>query len=114
VITTVVIVVTFSNITVIPPISRACCISSIHYFLTTSFFFYFAVTDSQVSSETLFYIEFNKSDTGASASASTKQRTLLINHSLLLPPVTAEVQYESNAFFNIHINCYIVMLCYVS
>jgi hypothetical protein len=69
-----------------------------------------------VSSETLFYIEFNKPDTGAGAGAgagaSTKQCTLLINHSLLLPPVTAEVQYESNAFINCNKNCY-NMLCYV-
>lgn len=67
-----------------------------HHFLT----FDFAATDRQMSSETLFYIEFNKpdTDTSAGAGASTKQYTLLINHSLLLPPVTAEVQYESNAF----------------
>lgn len=70
-----------------------------------------------MSSETLFYIEFNKSSTGvgvgAGASASTKQCTLLINHSLLLPPVTAEVQH---AFFacKFIVILIVTLLCYVT
>lgn len=48
---------------------------------------YFVAAGRQASSETLFYIDFNKVDANC---------TLLINHSLLLPPVTPEVLYDLN------------------
>ena len=72
----------------------------------------FAATGRQESSETLFYIEYNKVD----ADASTRECTLLINHSLLLPPVTAEVFHD--CYFNhyvmfCNVEVSFVILCHV-